>query len=563
MINASNYVCATTLENLVLAKGATGPVLDQSASLLAQIERRCGTDVAMMFAQPTIKSTAGSTVVSWYAGPDGSPRPLANFDAIGQRPFTEILRTRLARLLPLMADPMIGASLGSALNIRSFQDIYVIGRDVVIVNWGMLPGDVVSSETAREAHFRNTLGSFVPGGFPTPPFDVKDAARFTDAVSRQLQASAGRHAAEARDAAIEASALQSRKALGAPGAAAVKKHRPWIAPLVASALAGAVLAVLLTPGVLQRATPVSPDTALFDQQRRIVQEVNRSLEKQIGELKAGSTDLVCRALPGATNVAFATPNLLPPPAQSIPVPAPAPGGPTNAGELAEQAVVLVRVQFGDTSATGSAFFISDQLLVTSDHLVSGPGGRDPASVTVENKALGKRVPAKILARTAAKNAGEADLALLEVPANTSRAFLKPAGQPQPSAAVRSVGFPGLNSDGATLPEAIITDGIVSNLIDFRGQNLIVHSAAAAQGSAGGPLMDLCSRAVGVNTPPDVSASAGFSLAQPAAALLAFLKANGKDVALDDTPCAPRGIAFAKPNTASPAPPAPPAQRPRG
>src|SRR5689334_11457691 len=136
MINASNYVCATTLENLVLAKGATGPVLDQSASLLAQIERRCGTDVAMMFAQPTIKSTAGSTVVSWYAGPDGSPRPLANFDAIGQRPFTEILRTRLARLLPLMADPMIGASLGSALNIRSFQDIYVIGRDVVIVNWG-------------------------------------------------------------------------------------------------------------------------------------------------------------------------------------------------------------------------------------------------------------------------------------------------------------------------------------------------------------------------------------------------------------------------------------------
>ena len=30
-MNASNYVCATTLENLVLAKGAAGPVLDQSA----------------------------------------------------------------------------------------------------------------------------------------------------------------------------------------------------------------------------------------------------------------------------------------------------------------------------------------------------------------------------------------------------------------------------------------------------------------------------------------------------------------------------------------------------
>ena len=90
----------------------------------------------------------------------------------------------------------------------------------------------------------------------------------------------------------------------------------------------------------------------------------------------------------------------------------------------------MRAQFGDTGATGSAFFISDQLLVTNDHLVSGPGGRDPASVTIENKALGKRVPARILARTHAKRPGDADLALLEVPANTSRAFLRPAGQPQ-------------------------------------------------------------------------------------------------------------------------------------
>jgi S1-C subfamily serine protease len=570
MINASNYVCATTLENLVLAKGAAGPVLDHSASLLAEIERRCGTDVAMLFAQPTIKSTPGSTVVSWYAGPDGSPRPLANFDAIGQRPFTEILRARLARLLPVMADPVIGASIGSALNIRSFQDIYVIGRDVVIVNWGMLPHDVGSSETAREAHFHSTLGSFAPGGFPTPPFDLKDAAPFTDAVARQLQASAGRHAAETRDAAIGAGALQTRKTPGEPavwtsGAVAARKRRPWIAPLVASVLAGVVLGVLLMPGVLRHATVVSPDFALVDQQRRIVQEVNRSLERQITELKTNSAELVCRALPGATNVAFASPNLLPPPAQSIPVPAPTPGGPTNAGELAEQAVVLVRAQFGDTGATGSAFFISDQLLVTSERLVSGPGGRDPASVTIENKALGKRVPARILARTHAKNSGDADLALLEVSANTSRAFLRPAGQPQPSVAVRSVGFPGSNLDGATLPEAVITDGIVSNLIDLNGQNLIAHSAAAAQGTGGGPLMDLCSRAVGVNTYPDISASAGFSLAQPAAALLAFLKANGKDVALDNTPCAPRGVAFGRLGAASPATSAPsgPTPRPRG
>jgi S1-C subfamily serine protease len=570
MINASNYVCATTLENLVLARGGAGPVLDQSASMLAEIERRCGTDVAMLFAQPTIKSTPGSTVVSWYAGVDGSPRPLANFDAIGQRPFAEILRARLARLLPVMADPTIGASIGAALNLRSFQDIYVIGRDVVIVNWGMLPRDVASSETAREAHFRTTLGSFAPNGFPTPPFDFKDAGSFTDAVARQFRASAGREAAEARDAAIAAGAFQARRAASGPAAwasapVAARRHRPWIAPLVACVLAAVVLAVLLMPGVLRHATVVSPDRALVDQQRRIVQEVNRSLEQQIAELKSMSAELICRALPGATNTAFASPNLLPPPAQNIPIAAPIPGGPTNAGELAERAVVLVRAQFGDVVATGSAFFISDQLLVTNDRVLSGPGGRDPATVTIENKALGKRVAVRVLVRMHAKGSGEADLALLEAPANTSRAFLKPAGQPEPAIAVRSAGFPGLNLDGAGIAEAAITDGIVSSFIELDGQHLIAHSAAAAQGGSGGPLMDLCSRAVGVNTLIDSSMSAGFSLALPIAALLDFLKANGRDIALDGTPCAPRGIAFGGPAAASPATPAPPGPplRPRG
>jgi S1-C subfamily serine protease len=574
MINASNYVCATTLENLVLAKGAAGPVLDQSVNMLAEIERRCGTDVAMLFAQPTVKSTPGSTVVSWYAGADGSPRPLADFDEIGRRPFAEILRARLARLLPIMADPTIGATVGAALNIRSFQDIYVVGRDAVIVNWGMLPRDVASSETAREAHFRSTLGSFAPSGFPTPPFDFKDAGAFTDAITRQFQASGARETAEARDAAQAAAAAQARKAASGPSAPvlrpmATKKHRPWIAPLVASVLAAAVLVALLMPGVLRNATIISPDQGVIDQQRRLVQDVNRSLEQQIAELKSKSAELVCRALPGASNAALAPPNLLPPPAQSIRVPASIPGGPTNAAELADQAVVLVRARFGDAGATGSAFFISDQLLVTTDHVVSGPGGRDAATVTIENEALGKPIAAKVLARTHVSRPGGADFALLETPANTSRAFLRLAGQPERASSVRSIDFSGLVADSAVIPESVMTDGIVSSLIDLNGQNVIVNSAATARESSGGPLMDLCSRAVGVNTllSIDSRASAGFSLAQPTAALLDFLKANGKNIALDTTACVPGGIAFGGPAATSPAsspasvPGSPP--RPRG
>ena len=561
MINASNYVCATSLENLALARGAGGTVLDQAASMLAEIERRCGADVATLFGQPTVKSNPENTIVSWYAAAEGSPRPLADFDEIGQRPFAQILRSRLARLVPILADPAIGATVGGALNIRSFQDIYVVGRDPVIVNWGILPREIASSEAAREAHFRNTLGLFAPSGFPTPPFDFKDGRAFTDAIARQLQATETRATAEARDKA-QAATVRASKTVGENTVA--KQHRPWIAPLVAAVLAAAVLVVLLIPGVLQHAN--SPDQALIDQQRLIVQDVNRSLEQQTTELKRESDKLVCRAPPGAINTTLAPPNLLPPPAQSIPVAAPIPGGPTNAAQLADQAVVLVRAQFGKAGATGSAFFISDQLLVTSDRLVSSLDGHDATAVTIENKTLGKGIPVRILARTHVSRPGDADFALLEAPANTSRAFLRPTEQPEKASSVRAVMFPGLVKGDTAIPDSVITDGIVSNFIELNGHIIIAHSAIA-DGNSGGPLMDLCSRVIGVNTllATESGVPIGFSVAQPTAALLEFLKANGKTIPVDTATCAPGGIAFGGPAAASPAstasPPASPTRPP--
>jgi S1-C subfamily serine protease len=568
MINASNYVCATALENLVLAGGAAGPVLDQSAGMLAEIERRCGTDVAMLFAQPTAKSSPDGTIVSWYAGVDGSPRPLADFDEISQRPFADVLRTRLARLHPILADPAIGATVGGALNIRSFQDVYVVGRDAVIVNWGMLPRHIASSATAREAHFRETLGRFFPTGFPTPPVDFEDGPAFIDAIAHQLGVPGVGGMAAARGGSqvtVGASKDASEAAVAVRMRVVAKKRRPWIAPLVASVMAGAVLALLLIPGVLQRATMVSPDQPLIDQQRRIVQDVNGSIERQIVELKTKSTELVCRALPGAIKITFAPPNLLPPPAQTIPVSQSIAGEPTNAAQLAEEAVVLVRTRSGNTGATGSAFFISDQLLVTSDRTVSDPGGRDAATVTIENKALGRRVAVRILARTHVSRPGDVDLALLEAPANTSRTFLRPAGPPEKASSVRSLAFFGLEAASAGIPESAFTDGIVSSFIDLNGQTVIAHSAAIAQGNGGGPLMDLCGRAVGVNTssPTRFGTEAGFSLAEPTTALLEFLKANGKSVSPDTTTCAPVGIAFGGPAATSPVSIPGPPMRPPG
>jgi len=84
-------------------------------------------------------------------------------------------------------------------------------------------------------------------------------------------------------------------------------------------------------------------------------------------------------------------------------------------------------------------------------------------------------------------------------------------------------------------------------------------------AGGGPLMDLCGRAVGVNTssPTRFGTEAGFSLAEPTAALLEFLKANGKSVSPDTTTCAPVGIAFGGPAATSPVSIPGPPMRPPG
>ena len=235
MINASNYVCATTLENLVLAKGATGPVLDHSASLLAEIGAplRHGCSDAVRAADNKIDSWEHRRFVvrraGWLAASIGQLRcdrstPFHRNPArTAGAPASRYGRPGDRREHRLCAEHPLFPKYLRHRKRRRHREL------------GMLPHDVVSSETAREAHFHITLGSFAPGGFPTPPFDFKDAAPFTDAVARQLQASAGRHAAETRDAAIGAGALQTRKTPSEPavwtsGAVAARKRRPWIAP---------------------------------------------------------------------------------------------------------------------------------------------------------------------------------------------------------------------------------------------------------------------------------------------------------------------------------------------
>ena len=580
MTPASTYVSTITLgPDIVLARGLAGPVIHDATAILGAIEQRCGAEVAMLFAQPAVKATPDATVVAWYAVSEGAPRSLGDLDEVGRRPFAQVLAARLARLRPLLSDQEFGPTLGACLNLLSPGDIYVVGNDPVLVNWGLLPRAVAASEVAREAHFRSTLGAFEP--LPTPPLDARDAHAFTSTLERR--------AAAVRQTEATRQAAEMQQAAAAPVAAPVSLPQPqreparraWLAPLLASLAAGGVLAALAAPGVLGYPASTAGDQAAVDRERQLLEEVNRSLQTQIEALRPQADRFTCRARPEQQDAAQGVaPALLPPPAAQTPVTPATPGGPTNAAQLADEAVVLVRAQFPDGSATGSAFFIDGQHLVTNDHVVS-MNGQVATSLTIENKVLGRRVPVRVKARSAHEQHEYAlDLAVLEAPANnTGRAFLKLAPDPAKTSGVRAVGYPGLvlEQDTATIPESSMSDGNVSTFFTPEGgAQLIVHTAAIFPGNSGGPLVDLCSRAVGVNTalisaarPGRAPIPGGVFLAQPGSVLKRFLVEKGVAITEDASACAPPPVAFLAPPAGGTTPPAsgtpqaPGAPAPRG
>jgi S1-C subfamily serine protease len=563
MKTASNYICATPLGDLAMARGPSGIAVEQSATLLAEIERRCGPDVALTFAQPALPRSA-EAVVSWYAAAEGSPRRLIDFDDIGRRPFAQVLRTRLAQLYPLLADPAIGADIGAALNIRSFGDIYVVGNDPILVNWGLLPKAAASTESAREAHFRETLGQFLPEA-PTPPFEPREARGFAEALAlRERASTARRKISTARKSPDIPSLPESSRVNDLNGSALSKgavaasrtdssiRRRPWLPPLIACLLAGAVLVFLQSPGTLTRFSPdPSPTQSEIDRQRDLLRAINGSIQAQIDGLKQESATLVCRLRPDqpATGEAVATvpPNLLPLSPEA------------NVAQTADQAVALVRARHKNSPVTGSAFFISDQLLITNAHVVADDEDGDALQVTIENKTLGSRIPVRVIARSRKRGNDDVDLALLQAPPNTSKVSLAVASDAlRKMTPVQAIGFAGMliEETTAAIPESNVSLGIVSTFLEG-GAVDIAHTASIWGGNSGGPLLDMCGSVVGVNTAfkADRAIPAGSPLAQSRKVLEEFLSANGRSVAHAASACDPKGLAFAKQAAAgSPAPP---------
>jgi S1-C subfamily serine protease len=125
--------------------------------------------------------------------------------------------------------------------------------------------------------------------------------------------------------------------------------------------------------------------------------------------------------------------------------------------------------------------------------------------------------------------------------------------------VVAAGFPGIvtawdpqykklqHGDWSAAPEVTTFPGFVTLIQDADGAlPRIVHSATLGHGNSGGPLLDLCGRALGVNTLINTrEADMGYIVSNALATkgLMAFLDANHVAYQRSDDPC----LAAASPN----------------
>jgi len=538
---------STDLNKAALARVGDQDSLDSYAELANVIRARCGPEVASLFAEPVRGFNRATQIhnVTWFGAYEGTPYPFTQLDAAALKPVAEILRQRLKSFSELLPDPRWGPQLASWLYVLSPADVLSIGGQPVIKNWGMIPAEISASEEAREAHFRRTTEPYAPR-IPLPPFNGEEAQSF---VQRLAQLAARDNSVAARPA-LGRTAAATEPPLAPPPVAVParvapsRSYRPWLAPLIATVVAAAILAAIEFLRLLVY-PPAGLDVALrADVQTQ--KAANDALEQRLNELQALSGK-VCQVAPGTTNPAdgIDLQKILPQPLEKTQVtPAPTsdqPAHPLSMAALLNDASVIVLTKEG----SGSGFFISDHNIVTNHHVTA-----DFNSVKVGNRALGGFVEAKVIAVGEGRGRGTEDLAVLEIDPKPGVQSLRISSVPAQLARVTAAGFPGAvlqtiqMTQGGPLPEANLTQGIVTSHQNQQpaGIGTIIHTATIGHGNSGGPLVDEGGCAVGVNSWLAFDSSGSqvfqtFDQALDAAELRKFLDAKGVKYVGSDTPCA--------------------------
>ncbi|MBR9971136.1 S1 family peptidase [Magnetospirillum sulfuroxidans] len=232
---------------------------------------------------------------------------------------------------------------------------------------------------------------------------------------------------------------------------------------------------------------------------------------------------------------------------------------TAATEALEDAKILSRKDLVDRlhkavvlviagNDTGSGFFVTPDIVITNNHVIADA---KPGEVMVIGRGLDAPSPAQVLAHTNSAAQNERDYAILRVSGARATTTLPLTLEANELANVVAAGFPGLlldtdmsfraliRGDMKAMPELAMSQGAIM-AVQNRGRGLpvIAHSAPISGGNSGGPLVDMCGRAMGINTFINVAekqgANAGFALA--ATDINAYLRANGITAEIASSGC---------------------------
>jgi S1-C subfamily serine protease len=200
------------------------------------------------------------------------------------------------------------------------------------------------------------------------------------------------------------------------------------------------------------------------------------------------------------------------------------------GALAEiidnSVVIIAGTDAAGQKLSGTGFFVTPTLIVTNRHVVDK---MDLASLKVASKRLQPSQQPRLVAKSPDGQTSQVrDLALLSVD-QPSRGFLKLGPSAPRLAQILSVAYPDVLQD-LNAPSVISTGTV--NEKDDTPPAILKHSAMVGRGGAGGPLVDLCGRVVGVNTGADAAAI----IAQDVRELQAFLGANNATATVDSAVC---------------------------
>ena len=573
MASDSFYLTRTILDDLDEVTVDGRSVVEAYGRLEAAIASRSGREVAALLAEPVITRGNGPNPasISWYAHTSGDPRPLAALDPDSRSAVEATLRAQLAQLQLLLDDPELGPLVGGAVHLAGRDDVWVVDRRPVLINWGLIPASAARTRAARDEHVRRTSGLY---------------AALTRAPAISTAEWQERHGGRATPSPPPPPIVAPAAAVPPPPPPAVEipvertAHRSWVPVAIACAVLALILIYLLVPGVLLYPEAPAPAAAALDDQARLQDEANRALQDRADALKRVLAQNSCavtgelQPIPGDGG-APSPGSLLPPPPTALAVPpSAAPGQQGFQGslvELLDKATALIVAEGQEGTRIGSGFFVAPRMLVTNFHVVEKA---TPDGLFVTNAALGGVKRAKVVQHTPDSEVGKPDFAVLEVDGT--------AALPQPGArdrarAPRQCGrrrLPGRdprhrrelpgpqNGDLSAIPQMAVTQGVVT-VIQGRGTGLptiVCTPPRSRPATAAGRWSTAAAGVVGINTFIRVQQETASSLdyAIRSDAVAGFLKSAGVPFEQLTDVCQPQLTAAPPPSGTAPAAPGVPA-----